>query len=354
MPQTVFRRRAKFYRSDLLADLFRQMNLLLCAGIPLHEGLEVLHRDIPRSAFRHAAQSLDGAIRAGGLLSDAMAQAGGFPEHAVTMIAVGEKTGKTDDVLDALADYYERMSAFKKRVTAAVAYPAVLIAMMAAVIAVIVARVLPIFADIFAQMGAGVPPAAAQMMAFSGAAGRAVLGLLIAVVAVAAAALLIAGTPRGAAALQRFFARFPLTAGLARDIAVARFASAMALMLHSGITPDVALGMAMPAVENKPVRSRLARAAADMAAGAPWETALERAGVFRGLPARLLHLGVKTGRADSAMRALAMRCDEGVAASLDRAAAAIEPTLVALLAAVIGVILLSVMLPLLSIMSSIG
>ena len=104
------------------------------------------------------------AMSGGAMLSGAMREADAFPDYMTEMIGLGERTGNVDNTLKALGDYYEKQARMRESVKSAVIYPAVLLVMMLLVVGVLVIKVLPVFADVYGQMGASMPALALTIM----------------------------------------------------------------------------------------------------------------------------------------------------------------------------------------------
>jgi type IV pilus assembly protein PilC len=270
-------------------------------------------------------------------------------------VKTGEKTGRLGESLAALAEYYERLGRMGAAVRAAVLYPAILLCVMVGVVLVLIVRVLPIFNGVFERMGSQMPPLALRFMQF----GEWLGGALGAMAAVAAALLVAGGAvlafPKARAAffasfLKRFGGR-----GILRDAAASRFVSVMVLSLASGLEVDEAVGLASSLSGGaKELDARNAKCAALVGEGRQLADAMREAKLLSPRDGRLLPLGSQSGAMDSAMADIARRMELDVQARIDRAISRIEPALVISASALVGAILLSVMLPLMGIMTSIG
>lgn len=337
-----------------LAAFCRDAAQLLHAGIPLHEGLSTLYQDLPKGQFRQALMALEKLVAEGQPLSQALDSLGCFPAYMVQMVSIGENAGRVDDVLVQLSAYYQRMDAFSQKVRSAIVYPLLLILMMTVVVAVLITTVLPLFSDIMGQFGADLSGAASATLHAGFTLSVCIFVVMLAVLLLLAAGMLLSRHEKGQAFLNRLFASFFLTRKLAAKLATAKFVSALASMLKSGLSPEQAMALAMPVAENPRLLTKLKASQAAVTAGESWGRALEQAGVFSGAGNRLVQIGLKTGTMDDAMESLAVYYEDEVADSLDGVVSVIEPTLVAILAVIIGAVMLCAMLPLISIISSIG
>jgi len=158
-------------------------------------------------------------------------------------------------------------------------------------------------------------------------------------------------TEGGRRVLSRVRASFFLTRGVHEKIASGHFASAMALTLSSGLDVDQSLEMAYKLVQTPSVREKIERCRTYMSEGTTFSEALIKVGIFSGLYAGMVSVAFKTGALDSVMEKLAARYEDDVNVQITRIISVVEPSLVIALSVIVGMILLSVMLPLMGIMA---
>ena len=228
----------------------------------------------------------------------------------------------------------------------AVTYPAVMATLIALVFLVLVSRVLPVFSQVFSQLGAGLSPVAAALLS-SGSTGQIIAYILSGLLLAGAVALLLFF--RGERGV-RLFSRGATVEAVARG----RFSSAMALMLQSGLPLDEAMERTSELLEGSPLAERFLDCRRRVSEGASFPCAVEDAGVLTGLQAGLLAAGFRTGVSEEAMAELARRCQAEADERLSRLLSRFEYLLVIVLCAAVGLVLLSVMLPLLGVLSAIG
>ena len=284
----------------------------------------------------------------------ALAGSGKFPKYMVDMCEIGETTGRLEEVMDALCTYYEREESIAKSIRNAVTYPLIMVVMMVMVIGVLIVKVLPIFNQVFIQLGSEMTGFSESIMNLGTIIGRYSF-IIIGVAAVLIVIYLIMrNTAAGQKTMQRWNTSFFATKNLNAKIASGRFASAMSLMLASGLDTDQSLDMVAKLVDNEYIRAKINKCKQYIGEGTNFSESLVKAEIFSGVYARMVNVGFKTGSVDTVMKKLAERYEEEVDTSMSNIIAVLEPTLVAVLSIVVGMILLSVMLPLMSIMSSIG
>ncbi|MDL2224910.1 type II secretion system F family protein [Eubacteriales bacterium OttesenSCG-928-M02] len=342
----------KTLRGSEVAGFCAQLAMVVGAGISLEEGLLILRDDAEDTPTQELLDGLIGHVQLGGQLHSALRESGRFPRYMVQMVEIGETSGRLEQVLYALSDYYDRNEAITKSVKNAITYPSVMIVMMLLVILVLIVEVLPIFQDVFAQLGGEMSAFAQGIMAVGSAISRYSAILLGVLVALAIIGYLLWRTPKGKASLMRLFNR--VFKKLSNTIASGRFASAMSLMLESGMDVDQSLTMAGELIENENVEKRISEIKRYMQEGSRFSDALVKSGIFSGMHGRMVIVGFRTGALDTVMQNIARRYEEEIDESIGSLISVLEPTLVAILSIIVGMILLSVMLPLMGIMSAIG
>lgn len=348
----MFQPQQKTLPAQELSAFCLQMALLLRSGIPAGEGVSILCDDAgeaERQWLSPLAQDLD----LGEPFFSSIEKLGRFPRYLVDMCRIGETTGRLDDVLFELSHYYTKEEDLKKTIKSTVAYPAVMLVMMAAVVFLLLTKVLPIFQQVFQQLGAVMSPVAQGLLSAGSWLGRfSALGLGI-LAALALAVWLYSCTAPGKAAFARWTSASFGWKKFAALNAMRRFASAMTMTLKSGLDLDESMEMTARLVDYPPMRQKIDQCRQWMDEGQPFEESIAKAEIFPAMYARMLGVGVRTGQLDTVMEELSRRCDERLDDLLSRAIGVVEPAMVAVLSIVIGLILMTVMLPLMGVMSSI-
>ena len=337
-----------------IAAFCAQIAMILKAGIPIDEGLAIMADDTQNTQGKAMLDEMFRQVEAGASLHDAMKAAGKFPKYMVDMTEIGEQTGRTEEVMNSLNEYYEREEAIAGSIRSAVTYPAIMVALITVVMVVLVVEVLPVFDQVFAQLGAELTGFARSMMHLGQVLSRYSMFIVMALVAIAAAVLFMCATAGGQTLWANLKHRFFGTRKLYAQIASGRFASGMALMLASGLDVDQALDMVGNLVDNPMVHQKVMQAKQMIADGTGFSDALVQTALFTGVHARMVSVGSKTGAVAEVMAKLADLYEEEVNDRITGIISVIEPTMVAAMSILVGIVLLSVMVPLLGIMSSIG
>jgi len=337
-----------------LASFCAQLAFVTKAGVPMREGILIMCEDAEDQRTEGILRPVAEYLERGAPLHYALGQSGWFPEYLLHMIEIGQTAGRLEEVLLSLSEYYENNDRISRSIRSAVSYPLVMIVMMAAVILILVYNVLPIFQQVLQQLGGDLSGLSTSIMTFGSilaVAATAVVGLILFLLIVI---LLLRTFSGGRRLLQRLYASFFVTRGIARKTIAAQFASTMALMLSSGLDIDQALKSSYELIDNAPMKRKLIRIKQDLNTGIPFTEALTRSGILSGVNNRMVAVGFKTGSVDTAMKKIAQRYEEEVDEKVGGIISVIEPTLVAILSSIVGVIILAVMMPLMGIMSTIS
>ena len=340
--------RRKILSNSEISAFCGQLSLIVKAGISLQEGLLIMAEDDKNGRGGEIIEKLTDVMEAGGSFAAALKESGEFPGYMVTMVEIGEASG----VLESLRAYYERNDAVSRSIRSSVIYPLVMIVMMVAVILVIIIQVLPVFQQVFEQLGGEMSQFAQGLMSFGRGVSQYAAWIAAGLAIVAAGVVFLRMTKRGKAFFAALGAK--LFRRLSRAVDSGRFASGMALMLSSGLDLDESVEMTEKLMEHPGTKKKIQRMKERMDSGVSFAEAAVETGLFSALHSKMLKIGQQTGSMDTVMHQIAEQYEEEVDRRLSALISALEPTLVAVLSLIVGMILLSVMLPLMGIMSAIG
>lgn len=341
--------------STELSWLCEQIALVQKSGIPLPEGVELLAEsaDIPRQAA--VLKQLNGEMRKMIPLSEAMQATGSFPAYLVNMTRIGELSGTLDRVMANLAEFYQRDGELRKKLRSALIYPIVLLCMMLAIIILLVVQVLPVFSQILTSFGGTMPGFSQGLLSFGTYVARQSWWLLpLFVLVVAGLVVWFRLSAAGRRIVDRARLNLPVLGPLYRRIYASRFSMSMSYLLGSGIDMDAALSMTESIMGNALVGAKIAESREKIRKGAETFSALQDTDLFPRLFIRMLALGSRTGDLDHVMSKISAAYESEVNSRLTRLTSLVEPLMVIILSLIVGGILLTVMLPLVEIMGSIG
>lgn len=337
-----------------ICGLCRGLALLLHAGIGLADGMFLLageEQGAEKELLTRLGRQLDGGM----LLSAAMEETGAFPDYVTGMARVGERTGRMEEALNALASYYEEREHTARRLRNALAYPSVILLLMLAVVAVLLMKVLPVFDEVYASLGSRLTGIAAGLL-YAGQVLEAAMPFLLVLLAALVAVILLFSCwlpfrERCTRLVQKRFG----DRGIFRRFNNARFARGLAMGISSGLPLEEAVELARMLLCDVPgAAKRCGVCAGLLAQGAALSDAMGEAGLLPAASCRMLAVGLRGGNGDQVMNQIADRLMEDAGDALEAGISRVEPAMVLTASLLVGMILLSVMLPLMNIMSSIG
>ena len=334
-----------------LSSFCSQMSMILRSGISSLEGITLMMEETDQETDRQILQKIYDGILETGSFASALRESGVFPDYCVEMSEVGEMTGKLDEAMGSLAQHYDREASIAQSVRNAVIYPGIMIVMMLAVILILLTKVMPVFEQVFQQLGTEMTGLSLAILN----AGKAISSssaLLIVLIAVVVALLIyLAKSKKGRLLLTSFLTRRGGSKGYAQMLAACRFADGMAMTLSSGLSPEESLNYAEKLTSNPVFSRKIAECRRLTEEGEPLSKALTQAGIFTGPYARMASIASKAGMLDEVMADIADQYQEELDQRLSAIIGGIEPALVIVLSVIVGMILMSVMLPLAGILS---
>lgn len=337
-----------------LATFFDQMAMILHSGISALEGLSIMQEDAATQEGSKILAGLEAKMQETGNLYDALADSEVFPKYAVALVCIGEQTGHLEKVFCSLAAYYQREEDLRTSIRSAVTYPLIMLGMMTIVILILIIKVLPMFHQVFVHLGTEMSGFSMALMNIGTAISRYSFIFIVLLILLAAALCFFEFVPTGIRLRSKLLSKMALTRGISRKMAVSKFAAGMSLTLSSGLDTIESLDMTAELVEHPEVKKDILACKDAMLEGEDFSKALAKSNIFSTVYTRMASIGYKAGALDDLMERISTSYEDEINASMSRALSILEPALVAILSVIVGLILLSVMLPLLGIMSNIG
>ena len=347
-------RTTKRLNQEEVASFCSQLSLLLPAGITPYEAIILIREDTPDVKGKEILDQLETALKDGLSFHEALKNTSVFPEYVLSMVLLGEESGNLDIVIKKLADYYEQQCSITASIKNAISYPIVMVCLMLIILVVLLTKILPIFNQVFLQLGSELTGVAAQLMTIGNLIESVSIFLILLATLVAIAFIIINCIPKLHKRWIHFIHTNRLTCNFFLGIAYARFASAMSMTTASGIDLFHGLSMAKMLVGNEIVAEKIDLCTKAIASGDYLYEAMKKAGIFQSKHLRMLQLGQRSGELDAVLTKISTYYEEETLTRMQRILGAIEPTLVIFFSLMVGLILLSVIMPLIGIMSSIG
>ena len=342
----------KLLTANELSFFTGQIALMLESGVSMYESIQALAVNFSNGEFKAPFALLLEEVELGSTLAAAMAKAGIFPHYALKMTEIGETTGKLEYVMRSLSRHYDREYSLNVSLKNAVRYPAVLLAIMAVVVLVLNISVLPLFKQVLSNLGVASSKLASTTMTIGTVIGIVALILICAIFAVGFMLTALIKNGKRQKVIELACRIVPSFAQLEKNIAAEQFLSVMSIALGAGYPPENAAEMCEELATSAPVAKKISTILKEQAEDGSLSKAITKSGLLDPLKARMVEVGFMTGKADSVTLHVSKLYAEETDALLTRLLALIEPSLVAVLAVIIGCILLTVMLPLAGVMSS--
>lgn len=338
-----------------LAVFTRHLAVLLDAGVPLVSCLDLLARDAPASPLGNAVARVRHDVEGGAALADAMRrQPDVFGRFFTQMIAVGEAGGVLDQVLVRLAAHIEGQARLQAQVRAAMIYPAIVLGIAAVVLTVILWKVIPTFAQLFAGLSTQLPWA--TRMVIAGSRGF-VLALPLAATGVVAGGMLLRryyATPAGRLAVDGALLQAPGLGSVLRKVSAARVCRTLGTLLTSGVPLLTALDVTARTSGNAAVDAAIVRVRQGVERGETLAAPLRAARVFPAMVVQMIGIGEMSGTLDVMLGKIADFYEADVDVAVGGLLTALEPLMIAGLGLVVGIIVVSMYLPLFDLISQLS
>lgn len=331
-----------------------QLAMILHSGISVLEGIAILRDDLPPGDGRDLLSALYEELELTGDLTHALESCAVYPEYFLKMTEIGERSGTLEEAMSSLSSYYERQHTLLRSIQEALTYPLILLTMLFAVIAVLMTQVMPVFRKIFEQLGVEINGLTSTVFSLSTFLQHTSAFLLILLLLLIACSIPALRTEKGRTLLLGWLCRLPFIKRILEQLARSRFAHALSIALHSGLDTQESFSLASGLITQQELLEKVSAAAVLLEQGNDFAESLRDAGVFTGLNARMISLGFRTGSAEDVFAKISVSSAQEAEEQIQSAVGMLEPTLTAVLSILTGLILVSVMLPLLSMMANIG
>jgi type IV pilus assembly protein PilC len=331
-----------------LAVFTRQFSVMIDAGLPLVQCLEILASQQENKLFQKVLTGTRASVEGGSNLSAAMKQYPKvFDPLYSNMVEAGETGGILDTILQRLSSYIEKNVKLKAAVKSALIYPIGVLTIAAGVIILLLWKVVPIFATLFAGLGVDLPLPTKIVIAASNFVGS-IFGLLIVVGFVAGIFGLKVwyGTPGGRYFLDSVILKLPVLGILMRKIAVARFTRTLGTLISSGVPILEGLDITARTSGNAVVERALFQVRKSLEEGKSLTEPLKDSAVFPGMVTQMISVGEQTGAMDAMLQKIADFYEDEVDAAVKDLLTALEPIMIVFLGTVVGGVVISMYLPL--------
>jgi type IV pilus assembly protein PilC len=342
--------------SKELAVFTRQFSVMIDAGLPLVQCLEILAGQQENKTFQKILTGVRASVEGGASLSNSMKQFEKvFDPLYYNMVDAGETGGILDTILQRLSSYIEKNVKLKRAVKSAMIYPIAVLGIAGGVIILLLWKVVPIFTQLFNGLGVDLPLPTRVVIAISSFIGS-IYGLVIVVFFIGAGIALKMwyGTPAGRYALDALVLKIPLIGPLMRRIAVARFTRTLGTLISSGVPILEGLDITARTSGNAVVEKAIIQTRKAVEAGRSLVDPLKETDVFPGMVTQMIGVGEQTGAMDAMLQKIADFYEDEVDAAVKDLLTAMEPLMIVILGVVVGGIVVSMYLPLFSLIGKLA
>lgn len=329
------------YISGLCGELYDTVS----SGISINDGIYMLMSDGKNDPV---LKKLFDETSKGHTFASAIKKTNSFPDYMEEMIRIGEQTGRLDSVLRELSIYYARQEEIAQNVKNAIAFPLILLAILIVIVVVLLTQVLPIFNDVFRQLGVSMSSAAVTLMNIGNVIRTYAIWIIAGVAAIALIGFVLYKLPATHNAILNIFKGRRLKRKMASSI----FASAMSMTISSGMDIDESLEMSKKLCD-KDISKKIDSCQEIMKNGTSFDKAVQKSDILDPISSRRLTVSFRTGRTDEAMKKIADEYTEQVNTAIDEKISRVEPALVVIMSVLVGFVLFSVMLPMLSVITTV-
>ncbi len=349
---------AKFGRRvppKTLAVFTRQFSVMIDAGLPLVQCLEILANQQEHKSFQRILLQVRQDVEAGSTLADAMRRhPKAFNNLYVNMVAAGEAGGILDTILQRLSVYIEKAVKLATQVRAAMIYPIAVIVIAAIVVAVILLKVIPTFAALFTSLGAELPLPTRIVIGASNFLVRYWWAFLLIIGGLVYAFRRYYATYHGRRVVDGTILKLPILGMIMRKIAVARFCRTLATLTSSGVPILESLDITARTSGNAIVEDAIIETRKSVEAGKTIVEPLRDSGIFPNMVVQMIGVGEQTGALDTMLNKIADFYEDEVDAAVAGLVKLLEPVMIFILGVIIGGIVIAMYLPMFTLINKIG
>ena len=337
-----------------LAVFCRQFYTMLNAGVSIVNALDILSNELPNKKLKNILKDIDEDVKKGALLSTSMAKHKKyFPQLLIKMTESGEISGNMDQMMLRMANHFEKENRINNKVKSAMTYPVVLSLIALVSIIFIMTFVMPTFIGMFEEEGIELP----MITQFTIGTSKFLssnIGLILIVFAILAVLFSIyKGTESGYRQMSRLKLSLPIIGNLNKKIIVSRFTRTLSTLVYSGVSLIHALPTVAGVLENKIAEESILKIREDIVRGEALSKSIKEEEIFPNMLASMIKIGEESGSLDDILNKTADFYDDEVEQTIQTTTTLIEPLLIVVMGVVIGIIVISIMLPMFDMYSQI-
>lgn len=329
-----------------LSVFCRQFVSMINAGVTIIDALRMLAEQTENKRMAKALKGVQTDIEKGESMAEAMVKHDKiFPDIMVSMIAAGEASGRLDTAFERMAEQFEKNARIQAMIKKAMIYPIILCIVAIAVIAIFLIKVIPSYQDMFTQLDSDLPAITKAVVAASDFVANNIILLAIIIAAVVVAIKMFSRTPNGREFFGKLAIKAPVFGKMNVKTSCSTFARTLSTLLYSGVSMINALEIVSRVLSNELYKKALLVAKEEVAKGIPLSEPIANSGLFPPMVSHMTKIGEETGEVEDMLNRLANYYDEEVEQATQSLAAAMEPMIILVLAGIVGILIASIMSP---------
>lgn len=333
----------------------RQLSTMISAGISLLESIEVLAEQAETPGMKACCKRLASELRGGSDLSAAMSSCPKvFSPLYVSMVTAGEASGQMDVILQRLADYVEATEELKREIRSAMTYPVISLVLVLSITAFLMIGVVPGFKEVFDGLGAELPALTKATLATSDLLRSQWYLCFAGLFAAVAGFVVLRKTPQGELLLDHLALRLPIFGQLTRKVCLARFSRTFATLVRSGVPIMGTLDIVAETAGNRVISDVVHASRDSVRNGNMLSEPLSKSKVFPPMVVRMIAIGERSGALEALLEKIAEFYDSQVKATIKSLTSLIEPLLICFMGGIVGLVILSVFLPILNLIGELS
>jgi type IV pilus assembly protein PilC len=342
-------------RIEDLVLISRQLATMIRAGLPLVEVLNILSEQVEKLVLRNVLRQVERDVQAGNAFFEALAKHPRvFNQFFLSMVKAGEASGMLDTILDQVATYLEKSASIRRKVRAALMYPAIVSIMAVLIMIVIMWKVVPVFETIFNDLGEDLPLLTQIVVLIS----RFIRDKwYLGIAGIVAVVILFRQwykTDTGRHKIDAFFLRVPVFGPLLLKVAIAKFSRSLGTLMRAGVNILGALEIVAKTAGNVIIEDAVMKTKLSIQSGESITKPLVDSGVFPPMVTRMIEVGERTGALENMLHKIAEYYEDQVDAAVAGLTSLIEPLLIVFLGVTVGTVVIAVFLPMIKMVESLS
>jgi len=330
----------------------QQLAMMVKSGLPLIDAFSSLEEQTENKYFAQIINEIANEVKGGKTLSETLAKYPKvFSKFYVSIVRAGEKSGKLDEVLERLSDQLQKDYDLITKIKAAVTYPILVVVALIGIMIVMLIFVVPQLKAIFADLGAELPLLTRIILGTSDIIRNFWYIFILLIIGIYVGTRFWISSPSGGLTYDKIKLRLPLIGGIIKKLYMARFARTMGTLVASGLPMLDIIDTVKDVLTNKVYQAGFENISKDVESGITLSTSLKKQGIFPPMIYNLIATGEKSGKLDDVLLSMADFFDKEVEASTSNLATLIEPILIIIIGAGVGLVVASVLMPIYSLVN---